>query len=553
MPSKGSGLSLKKRSTKELQKLNIEVGAAMGELVRSSFGPCGMWKMISDDKGQTRLTSDGEAIVRALEVRGGWYRGASRHGDSERGQIEPTIKNPICKIMAQAAAALDVELGDGVKSMLILAGALLTNAEHLLDDGLASDLIVSGYKKAYDKAVQIITGASLVIAHQEANVLRNLAMTSIRSKDVGAAGEHIRDISMAASDMILDDHPWGSDINMNEVLENVKFVKRSGKSVADTELIKGLVVEKAIVNSGMPRRVDNARILVLESPLELDRKEFHARIEGRQGSLKAFLDQEDRLRDAWIRKVAECAANVVLCQRGMDVKTQINLAKKGVLGVHWVSRQDMERIAKATGAKIMINISDVGSEDLGAAQLVQERMVGKDKMVFIEGCDQPKCVSILIRSGLDKEADETERALTDAICSLASVRSCDRIVGGAGAVEMEVAKKLRSYSVKVSSKEQLAIRAFADSLEAIPESLARNAGLDATDVKLGLRSAHEKKEGSWLGINVLSRKIENTLTCGIIEPYGVKKRVLRTAVEVASTIVRTANIISLRPNRQAAS
>jgi len=180
-------------------------------------------------------------------------------------------------------------------------------------------------------------------------------------------------------------------------------------------------------------------------------------------------------------------------------------------------------------------------------------MIGKDKMVFMEGCDQPKCVSILIRAGLDKEADETERALTDAICSLASVRSCDRIVGGAGAVEMEVAKKLRSYSVKVSSKEQLAIRAFADSLEAIPESLARNAGLDATDVKLGLRSAHEKKEGSWLGINVLSRKIENTLTCGIIEPYGVKKRVLRTAVEVASTIVRTANIISLRPNRQAAS
>jgi len=545
-------LSLKRRSTKELQKLNIEAGAAMGELVRNSFGPCGMSKMISDDKGQTTLTGDVAAIVRALQVRGGWYRGPSRNGDRKHGEIEPTINNPICKIMAQAAAALDVELGDGIKSMLILAGALLANAEHLLDDGLASDLIVSGYKKAYDKAVQILTGTSLVIAHQDASVLRNLAMTSIRSKDVGAGREHLLDISMAASNMILDDYPWGSDIDMNEVLENVKFVKRSGKSVADTEMIKGLIVEKAVVNSGMPERVDNARLLVLESPLELDRKAFHVRIEGRQGSLKAFQDQEDRLRDSWVRKVAECAANVVVCQRGIDVKTQSSLAKNGVLGVHWVNRRDVEGIAKATGAKVMTSISDVGPEDLGAAEIVEERTVGTDKMVLINGCKQPKCVSIMIRAGLDKEADEAERALSDAICSLASVRSCDRIVGGAGAVEMEVAKKLRSYAVKVSSKEQHAIGAFVDSLETIPENLARNAGLDVTDVKLALRLAHEKEEGSWLGINVLSRKIENTLTCGIIEPYSVKKQVLRTAVEVASTIIRTANIISFHPNEETA-
>lgn len=533
--------------------MNIEAGAAMGELVRSSLGPRGMNKMISDDKGQTRLSGDGAAIVRALEVRSGWYRGVSRDADGKREQVEPVIKNPIWKMMAQAAETLDVELGDGIKSMLILAGALLTNAGHLLDDGLASDLIVSGYKKAYDKAVQIMTEASLVIADQDANAIRNLAMTSVSTKDVRSAGKHIVDISMVASHMILDDHPHGRDISMNEVLENVKFIKRSGKSVADTELIKGLVVEKAVVNSGMPKRVDNARILVLESPLELDRKEFHAKIEGKQGSLKAFLDQEDRLRDKWISRISECGANVVLCQKGIDVKTQSNLAKNGVLGVHWVNRADIERIAKATGAKVTINTNHVGCEDLGAAQLVEERIVGKDKVVFIEGCERPKCLSILIRAGLDKEADETERALSDAICSLASVRLSHRILGGAGAVEMELAKKLRSYAVKLRSKEQLAIRAFADSLEAIPESLARNAGLDATDVKLGLRSAHEREDGSWMGINVLSGKIENTLTCGVIESYSVKKRVLRAAVEVASVILKTANIISLRSNRGAAS
>jgi len=500
----------------------MRAAIAIGELVRSSLGLHGMKKLIVDKKGDVKVTADGFTVIKSIQV-----------------------GNPISKIMVEAAETHDNEVGDGTKSMLIIAGELLKNAEKLLDMGLSPDLIISGYRRACDKAIQIMTKTSIPIRRQDTDILRDLAMTSIYSKDLGLAGQHIADISIKAVENIFEAGPKSNQTtDMENVLENVQFIRKSGRSIIETRLIRGTILEKSVLNGNMPKKVENAKILLLESPLEFEKKEFYAEIETTPGLVKAFADEENRLRDMRVGKIAKSGANVIICQKGIDLKTQDSLAKHGILGVHWVDKQDMEKAAKATGGKIVINIHSLTSKDLGFSGIVEERTIDGDKMIFIEDCKDPKSISILIRAGLDKAADEVERALKDALRVVASIYLDNRAVGGGGAFEMELARRLRPYAMKFDSKEQLAIEAFAEALEIIPKLLAENVGLDQTEIKLMLRSEHARDSGLWMGINMLSRKVEDALNCGLIEPYIIKKRVLENATEVASMIIRTGHIIS---------
>lgn len=503
---------------RKLQKNNIAVAKTVEELVKSTLGPCGMKKLIMDQRGVTVATSDGSTILRSVQT-----------------------QNPIMKIMREAAETQDDEVGDGTTTMLIIAGELLRNAEELLDEGIHPTLIVSGYRRACNRAIRIMKQISIPIQHGDREVLKKAAITSMRSKDVGVAEERLARIAVKAIESILE-------MRQNEYVadvKNVQIVKRTGKSLLDTQLSRGVIIEKPVLHGNMPKRIENAKILLLESALEISKDEFFAEIQTNPNWTKSFINEEVRRRQMWVEKIRAFGANVILCQKGIDVKTQDYLARHGIMGAHWVMKRDMERAARATGGKIVINLANLRPEDLGTAGVVEERRLGKGRVIFIEACKDPKSVSILVRAGSDKVLDEAERALNDALHVVASMFLCNKIVGGGGALEVELARRLRSYARKVSSKEQLAIEAYANSLEAIPKVLAENAGLDQIDVILTLRSRHERRKGLWIGVNTLSRNVESAINCGIIEPLFIKERILKTATEVASIILRTGDVISV--------
>jgi len=324
----------------------------------------------------------------------------------------------------------------------------------------------------------------------------------------------------------------------------VQIIKKEGKSLHDTELVRGIILDKEVVHSGMPKRVENAKIALLNCPLEVEKTEFSAEIRIRDPSqMKAFLDQETSMLREMVEKVEKAGANVLICQKGIDDMAQHFLAKKGILAVRRAKESDMEKLSRATGGRIVTNLDDLKPEDLGYAELVEERKIGDDKMVFIEGCKDPKSVSILIRAGLERMVDEAERAMHDALCVVADVFEKSKVVAGGGAVEAEVAKELRKYAVQVGGREQLAIEAFAEAVETIPKTLAENAGLEQIDIMVELRAAHEKGE-TWAGVDVFEGKVANLWDKGVIEPLSVKEQAIKSASEAAAMILRIDDVIA---------
>jgi chaperonin GroEL (HSP60 family) len=328
-------------------------------------------------------------------------------------------------------------------------------------------------------------------------------------------------------------------------IDNIQLIKKEGKSIFDTELIKGIIIDKEVVHPGMPKRVENAKIALLDAPLEIEKTEISAEIRIRDPTqMKAFLDEETRMMKEMVEKIAKTGANVALCQKGIDDMAQHFLAKKGIMAVRRIKKSDMEKLARATGGKIVTNLEDFKPSDLGECKLVEERKIGDDKMVFIEGCKDPKSVAVLIRAGLERLVDEAERSLTDALSVIADVYEKNKVVAGGGAVEAELAKRLRDYAAKVGGREQLAIEAFAKSLEAIPKALAENSGLDPVDIMVSLRTAHENLDGKWMGIDVYTGKIEDMMKKGAIEPVKVKEQAIKSAVEAAAMILRIDDVIA---------
>ncbi len=490
----------------------------VSDVVKSTLGPRGMDKMLVDTLGDVTVTNDGATVLDEIDV-----------------------QNPSAKMMVEVAKTLDKEVGDGTTTSVVLAGELLKRAEELLDQEVHPTTIVAGYKKAAEKALEALGEIATTVSLDDRATLKKVAITSMLGKDLGGARDHFADIAIDAVRMITEKRGTSSSAD----IDNIQLIKKEGKSLLDTSLIKGIIVDKEVVNPAMPKLVKNPKIALIDCALEIEKTEISAEIRIRDPTqMKAFLDEETRMMKDMADKIKASGANVLLCQKGIDDTAQHFLAKEGIMAARRVKKSDMEKLARATGGKIVSNLDDIKSSDLGNAQIAEERRVGDDKNIFIEGCKDPKSVSILIRAGLERLVDEAERSLKDGLYVVADIVNKNKVVAGGGAVETELAKRLRDYATKIGGREQLAIESFAESLEIIPRTLAENSGFNTIDIMVDLRAAHEKKDGMNMGVDALGVGVKDMEKLGIIEPLRVKEQSIKSATEAACMILRIDDVIA---------
>jgi len=503
---------------RDAQRSNIMAAKIIGEVVKSTLGPRGMDKMLVDTLGDITVTNDGATILEEIDV-----------------------QHPAAKMVAEVAKTQDDEVGDGTTTAVILASELLRKAEELLEDDVHPTIMVSGFKKASDKTIEMLNQSSKTISLTDKATLKNVAVTAISGKGIGKAKEHFAAIAVEAVKQIMEKR---GESNLADI-DNVQIIKKEGQSMLDTQLIKGMILDKEVVHPRMPKRLDNARIALLDCALEIEKTEFSAEIRITDPSqMKAFMDEETHMMQAMTEKIKASGANVILCQKGIDDMVQHFLAKETMIAVRRIKKSDMEKLSRATGAKIVTNLDDLTSTDLGRANLVEERKMGDDRMIFIGGCKNPKAVAILVRAGLEKLVDEAERAMDDALSAVAAVVTKNKVVYGGGAIEIELAKRLRNYATKVGGREQLAVEAFAETLEVIPRTLAENAGLNSIDAMVALRAAHEKKTGLATGVDVQGRKVREMVRLGVLDPTLIKEQAIKSATEAASMIIRIDDVIT---------
>jgi len=502
---------------REAQHTNIMAAKIIAETVKSSLGPKGMDKMLVDSFGDVTITSDGRTILDEMDV-----------------------QHPAAKMMVEVAKTQDNEAGDGTTTAVILSGELLSKAEELIGKNIHPTIIIDGYKKAAEKALENLEKIAIPVDLNSKEYMKKAAMTCMASKLVAEQREYLADLAVEAVLEVAEkvDDKYKVDI------DDVKVEKKPGESVRDTKLINGIVLDKEVVHSGMPKRVENAKIALLDTSLEIEKTEFDAKINIESPEqMDAFLRQEEAMLKDMVEKLAALGANVVLCQKGIDDMAQHFLARKGILAVRRIKKSDMEKLAKATGGKIITNLDDASPADLGYANLVEERKIGDDKMTFVEGCKHPRAVTILIRGGTERIVDEAERSLHDALCVVRDIVEEPKVLAGGGAPELEIARALKKYAETLPGREQLAVKSFAEALEAIPATLTENAGLDPIDILSELRSKHENGE-TWAGIEVISGKVLDTREAGIFEPISVKKQVIKSATEAASMILKIDDVIA---------
>jgi thermosome len=502
---------------RDAQLNNIMVAKVIAEAMRSSLGPRGMDKMLVDSFGDVTITSDGATILKEMEV-----------------------EHPVAKMLVEVAKAQDAEVGDGTTTVVVLAGELLAKAEELIEKEVHPSIIIDGYKKAAVKALEVYDQIAIPVSIEDKETLKKIAKTAMFAKVVSEDADYLAGIVVDAVLRVAErvDGKWTID------LDNIKLEKKEGQSIRDTSIIDGIVLDKEVVHPGMPRLIHNARIAVLDCPLEIEKTEFDAKLHiETPEQMKAFMEQEEQMLKEMVDKIAAAGANVVVCQKGIDDVAQHFLARRGILAVRRVKRSDIEKVAKATGARIITRIEEISEKDLGRAKLVEERRVGEDRMVFIEGCENPKAITILIRGGTKRLVDEAERSIKDALNVVKDVLVEPKIVAGGGAPEIEVSLALRDYAKTLPGKEQLAVEKFAEAVEIVPAQLAENAGLDPIEAIVNLRAKH--KEGQrWAGINVFEGKIDDMYKLNVLEPVLVKKQTIKSAVEAAAMILRIDDIIA---------
>jgi len=507
----------KRASGREAQLNNIMVAKVIAEAMRSSLGPRGMDKMLVDSFGDVTITSDGATILKEMEV-----------------------EHPVAKMLVEVAKAQDAEVGDGTTTVVVLAGELLAKAEELLEKEVHPSIIIDGYKKAAIKALEVYDQIAIPVSIEDKETLKKIAKTAMSAKVVSEDADYLAEIVVDAVLRVAEqvNGKWTVD------LDNIKLEKKEGQSIRDTSIIDGIVLDKEVVHPGMPKIVHNARIAVLDCPLEIEKTEFDAKLHiETPEQMKAFMEQEEQMLKEMVDKIAAAGANVVICQKGIDDVAQHFLARRGILAVRRVKRSDIEKVAKATGARIITRIEEISEKDLGRAKLVEERRVGEDKMVFIEGCENPKAITILIRGGTKRLVDEAERSIKDALNVVKDVLVEPKIVAGGGAPEIEVSLALRDHAKTLPGKEQLAVEKFAEAVEIVPAQLAENAGLDPIEALVNLRAKH--KEGQrWAGINVFEGKIDDMYKLNVLEPVLVKKQAIKSAVEAAAMILKIDDIIA---------
>ncbi len=503
---------------REAQHNNIMAAKVVAESVRSALGPKGMDKMLVDSFGDVTITSDGRTILDEMDV-----------------------QHPAAKMLVEVAKTQDKEAGDGTTSAVIIAGELLSRAEELIDKNIHPTVIIDGYRKAADKALETLEKIAITIDLKSHDYLKKAASTSMGSKLVAEYKDYLADLAVKAMLAVAEKQADGT---FRADVDDVKVEKKTGESLKDTGLINGIVLDKEIVHSGMPKRLEKAKIALLDASLENEKPEMDTKISIESpDQIEAFLKEEETMLRNMVDKVLASGANVVICQKGIDDMAQHFMARKGVIAIRRAKKSDMEKLARATGAKIISNIDALAASDLGYAALVEERRTGDDKMTYIEGCKNPKSVTLLIRGGTQRMTAEAERSIHDGLCVVKDLIEDPRIVAGGSAPEMEMANVIKKYAQTVQGREQLAIIIFADSLEAIATTLAENAGLDPVDILSELRTRHQKGE-TWAGIDVLAGKVEDMTKINIYEPLAVKKQIIKSANEAASMILKIDDVIA---------
>jgi len=502
---------------RDAQHANIAAAKAVADAVRTTLGPKGMDKMLVDNLGDIVITNDGVTILEEMQ-----------------------IEHPAAKMVVEVAKTQDEEVGDGTTTAAILAGELLKRAEMLLDEEIHPTVITKGYKLAHEKALETLDKIAEKIDEKDSEVLMKIARTSMTGKSAERASEHLAKLAVDAVMTVIEKVDNKIEIDT----DNVKLEKKQGGSSEDTELIKGIIIDKEVVHPGMPKNLKNAKIALLDASLEIEKTETEAQIQiTSPDQLQSFLEQEEKMLKNMVEKAAASGCNVLFCQKGIDDVAQHYLAKKGILAARRVKKSDMEKLAKASGGRIVSNVSDLDKEDLGFAGIVEEKKIAGEQMIFVRECKYPKAVSILIRGGTEHVVEEVERAMEDAIGGVSSALEVGKVVAGGGSPEAAAARGVREFAKKYSGKEQLAINAFADAMEIIPRTLAENAGLDPIDILAELRSAHEQGKITH-GVDVYTGKVVDMKKLGVIEPLKTKTQAIKSAAEAAEMILRIDDIIS---------
>ncbi|RLG17200.1 thermosome subunit [Nanoarchaeota archaeon] len=502
---------------KDAQRTNIMAARVVAETVRTTLGPKGMDKMLVDSLGDITITNDGVTILEEME-----------------------IAHPAAKMLVEVAKTQEEEVGDGTTTAVVIAGELLKQASELLDQEIHPTIIAKGYRMAADKAEEILNQFAIDVKPNDRGTMEKIAITAMTGKSAEMAREKLAKLLVEAVMQVTEEKNGKRTID----LDNIKIEKRTGGGIDDTELIHGIVIDKERVHSDMPKAVKNAKILLIDTAIEVKETETDAQIRiTSPEQLQAFLEQEERMLRDMVEKIKKSGANVVFCQKGIDDLAQHLLAKAGIYAVRRVKKSDMEKLAKATGARIVSDLDDVEKKDLGYAGVVEERKFGEDALTFVMECKNPKAVTILVRGGTEHVIDEIERAIEDALGDLASVIECGKIVPGGGAPEIEVAKHLTDFAEKLSGREQLAVKAFAKALEIIPRTLAENAGLDPIDMLVELKASHESGKKNY-GLDVFEGKVVDMLEKGVVEPLEVKTQAIKSASEAAIMILRIDDVIA---------
>jgi len=508
---------------KDAQRNNILAARVVAETVKTTLGPKGMDKMLVDSIGDITITNDGVTILEEME-----------------------IEHPAAKMVVEIAKTQESEVGDGTTTAVILAGKLLENAERLLDEKIHPTVIARGYRIAAERAQILAHQLAIKISADQENILKQIVMTAMTGKGAEAAKEKLSDIVVKSVKRVMQITEDGIKIDK----DNIKLEKKKGEGIENTELIEGIVIDKERIHPDMPSQVKEAKIALLDCALEFKNPETDTKISiTSPEQIQGFLDQEEKILKDMVNKVKASGANVLLCQKGIDDIAQYYLTKENILAVRRIKKSDLEKLAKATGGKLISNLNELTSADLGYAQTVKEVKEGSDEgMTYVMGCKNPKAVTILIRGGTEHVIDEFERAIKDGIGDVSVALEKGLIVAGGGAIEMELSKKLKEFSQSISGREQLAVNAFADSLEVIPRTIAENAGLDPIDILTELKAKHDKGE-SQFGLDVSSSapasgEICNTFERGIVEPLEIKIQAIRSASEVAMMILRIDDVIA---------
>ena len=509
--------SVKREKGKEAEKNNIIAACVISDAVKSTLGPKGMDKMMVDSMGDAVITNDGAAILKEIDV-----------------------EHPAAKMIIEVAKSQDEECGDGTTTAVMLTGELLKYAGEILDQGIHPTVICSGFKLAEEKAIDVLNKIALPIKEEDIKILKNIAMTSIASKGASGSKELLADIVV---DAVVDISEKINDKTYVD-LDNIQIQKKQGGGIANTEIISGIILDKERVHGGMPKHIKNAKIALINAALEVKKTEVTARIQIQDPTqLQAFLDEEEGMIRKMVEKVKKSGANVLICQKGIDDLVQHFLAKEGIYTVRRAKKSDLEKLSKATGAKIVANLDGLTSKDLGYAGNVEERKIGDDKMTFVTDCKNPKAVSILIRGTTDHIVDELERGLHDALSVVKVALEDGKMTAGGGSAAIAIAMALRDYAPSVGGREQMAIEAFANAVEVVPKTLSANAGLDPIDMLLEIRSEH-KKGNRYTGINVLGGKVDDMLKNKVIEPLRVSLQEIQAASEAATMILRIDDVIA---------